>query len=190
VLIAYLMTGEPRTEGFERDLRTHLKSVLPEYMVPSRFLFLDALPLTSSGKIDRRALPEPDELDLCAEAFQAPETPDQIRMAEIWQTVLQRRPIGIHDNFFELGGHSLIATQLTSRVRQAFQVNLPLRSLFESPTIAELLESLKRWQAIDSTPTVIAAEPAGDVDDLLSKLDQMSDSDVDSLLNDLLAEHN
>jgi amino acid adenylation domain-containing protein len=190
VLIAYVVTGEPGTEGFERDLRAHLKSVLPEYMVPTRFVFLDALPLTSSGKIDRRALPEPDQLDLRTEAFQAPETADQIRMAEIWQTVLQRRPIGIHDNFFELGGHSLIATQLTSRVRQAFQVNLPLRSLFESPTIAELLESLKRWQAIDTTPTVIAAEPVRDVDDLLSKLDEMSDSDVDSLLNDLLAEHN
>jgi acyl carrier protein len=192
-LIAYLVVdGLPR-DGLEGELRTYLKTRLPEYMAPSHYVFLDALPLTSSGKVNRRALPAP-ELSLTPNSgsFQEPVTPEQVQLAEIWEVVLLRKPIGITDNFFELGGHSLLATQLVSRVRQTFNVDLPLRSLFESPTIAELAESLKKFERTGKADTriIAAAETENNANDLLANLDEMSDSDVEALLNDLLAEHN
>jgi acyl carrier protein len=107
-------------------------------------VFLDSLPLTPSGKVDRKALPAPDnsrpELD---NRFVAPRTPGEQSIAKIWAEVLKLEKVGIHDNFFELGGHSLLATQVISRLRDAFRVDLPLRSLFESPTVAALAERVE-----------------------------------------------
>ena len=121
-----------------------LKDKLPEHMVPAVFVLLDALPLLSNGKIDRRALPAPDrarpELD---KAFVAPRTPTEEMLAEIWAQLLDIERVGIHDNFFDLGGHSLLATQAVSRMREAFQVEIPLRRLFEVPTVAGLAESIE-----------------------------------------------
>ena len=114
-------------------------------MVPSAFVFLDALPLTPNGKVDRGALPASDlnKPDL-EEAFVAPRTPTELEMANIWMQVLNVDAVGIHDDFFDLGGHSLLATQVMSRVREAFHIELPLRSLFEHPTVAGLAVRITR----------------------------------------------
>ena len=121
------------------ELRNFLMQKVPEYMVPSAFVFLDSLPLTPNGKVDRQALPAPDqrrpELE---ERYVAPRTPAEEMIAEIWTEVLKCRTIGVHDNFFDLGGHSLLATQIISRLREAFRLDLPLRALFEDPTVASL----------------------------------------------------
>ena len=102
-------------------------------------MFLDSLPLTASGKVDRRALPAPDgsRPDL-AEAYLAPRNRTEELLAKIWAEVLKLERIGIHDNFFDLGGHSLLATQVASRIREVFRIELPLRALFETPTVAGL----------------------------------------------------
>ncbi|NBC46059.1 amino acid adenylation domain-containing protein, partial [Corallococcus exiguus] len=126
-------------------LRAHLKQHLPEYMVPAAFVPLDVLPLTSNGKVDRKALPAPDVSALRAShAYEAPATPLEEKLAALWSEVLRVPTVGRTDNFFELGGHSLLATQLVARVRAAFDVELPLRALFEAPTIATLAEKLQR----------------------------------------------
>jgi len=126
------------------ELRTFLKQRLPDYMVPSAFVFLDSLPLTPNGKIDHRALPAPDEsCRKLEETYVAPRTPTEKLLAEIWSGVLKLQKVGIHDNFFDLGGHSLLATQLVGRIRGALQIDLPLRMLFERPTIAGLAEEIE-----------------------------------------------
>jgi acyl carrier protein len=113
--------------------------------VPSAFVLLDALPLTPNGKVDRQALPIPDRTTCKPkEVFVAPRTPVEEVLAGIWAAVLGLEQVGIHDNFFELGGHSLKATQVMSRLRHTFQVELPLRTLFEMPTIAGLAEAIEQ----------------------------------------------
>ena len=120
-------------------LRSFLKEKLPEYMMPSAFVILDALPLTPNCKVDRKALPAPNSTQLQSDTdFVAPRTPIESQLSEIWQQVLQVKQVGVDDNFFELGGHSLLTAQLLSLVRQKFQVELPLATLFESPTLAGL----------------------------------------------------
>ena len=119
-------------------LREAARARLPEYMVPNAFLVLEALPVTPNGKVDRAALPAPDTPGSRGEAYVAPRTPAEERMAGIWAQVLGMERVGGEDNFFELGGHSLLATQLVSRVREAFRTELPLRAVFEAPTLAEL----------------------------------------------------
>lgn len=138
-LVAYLVAVEEAQAPNVTQLRAYLKERLPEYMIPSAFLFLSRFPLTTSGKIDRRALPAPDDFrpDLEA-AYVAPETFIEQRLAAVFMQVLGLKQVGVHDNFFELGGDSLLAAQLVSRVRQAFDIKLLLRDLFWRPTIAEL----------------------------------------------------
>ncbi len=126
------------------ELRSHLKKRLPEYMIPSAFVYLDSLPLTSHGKIDRRALPAPDaERPALAEVFLAPQTPTEKSLAAIWTKLLGINRVGINDNYFDLGGDSLLATQLVSQVRRVFEVELPLVDLFQHPTLAELAASIE-----------------------------------------------
>jgi amino acid adenylation domain-containing protein len=129
------------------QLRQFLKEHLPDYMVPTHFMILEAMPLTPSGKLDRKALPTPivERLDL-AEGYVAPRNKAEQTIADVWAQVLRLERVGIHSNFFELGGHSLLATQVIARLRQAFEIELPLRSLFEQPTVAGLssrIETLK-----------------------------------------------
>ena len=113
-------------------------------MIPSAFVYLDALPLTSHGKIDRRALPAPDdERPALAEAFIEPRTPAEKSLASIWTRLIGINRIGINDNYFELGGDSLLATQLASQVRNVFEVELPLVELFRHPTLAEMATSIE-----------------------------------------------
>jgi ubiquinone/menaquinone biosynthesis C-methylase UbiE/acyl carrier protein len=141
------------------QLQTYLAQKLPEYMVPSAFMVLESLPLTPNGKVDRRALPAPDPIksDL-AGAYVAPRTATEEVLVKIYASVLGLDRVGIHDNFFELGGHSLLATQLVSRVRDAFEVELPLRSVFEAPAIVQLsqvIESLKDNKAQSKAPALV-----------------------------------
>jgi amino acid adenylation domain-containing protein len=125
-------------------LRGFLKEKLPEYMIPSAFVFLDSLPLTANGKVDRQALPAPGPSRPDLEtAFIEPRTPTEELLAKVWAELLRLEKVGIHDNFFELGGHSLLATQVTSRMRAVFGIEMPLRSLFEHPTIAGLADCLE-----------------------------------------------
>src|SRR5262249_47600790 len=137
-LIAYIVPhgGQAPTSS---ELRAFLKRKLPAYMVPSAFVTLAALPLTPNGKVDPHALPAPNspmfELD---SVVVAPRTPREQALAAIWAELLGLERIGIHDSFFEIGGHSLLATRLILRVRDTFQVDLPLRYLFETPTVAGL----------------------------------------------------
>jgi acyl-coenzyme A synthetase/AMP-(fatty) acid ligase/acyl carrier protein len=126
------------------DLRDFLKQKLPDYMVPGVFIFLDNIPLTPNGKVDRHALPIPDLNLSSIDNFTPPTTPTQIELAQLWANVLNIPEVGIHHNFFELGGHSLLATQIVSRLRSIFGVELPLRRLFELPTVAELAENIDR----------------------------------------------
>ncbi|MFB1481437.1 amino acid adenylation domain-containing protein [Corallococcus sp. RDP092CA] len=117
------------------ELRAALKDALPEYMVPSAVVVLPALPLTTNGKVDRKALPAPDLAGSDPREYVAPRTPTEQRLAGLWQELLGVARVGANDHFFDLGGHSLLATQALSRIRQAFTVELPLRRLFESPTL-------------------------------------------------------
>ncbi len=132
------------------DMRRFLKERLPEYMLPSAFVLLETLPLTSNGKVDRKALPAPDQArPELGEAFVAPRTPVEEAVAGIWAKVLGVEQVGVYDNFFELGGHSLLATQAISRVREALQVELPLRSFFDSPVVADLAKSIEASRRSD-----------------------------------------
>jgi amino acid adenylation domain-containing protein len=124
------------------DLKRYLGEQLPDYMIPSAFVMLEQLPLTPNGKVDRKALPAPERLT-ATEGYTAPRTLSEELLAEIWVDTLQLECVGINDDFFELGGHSLLATQIVSRITDNFHVSLPLRALFESPTIARLSERIQ-----------------------------------------------
>ncbi|MBW4609145.1 MAG: amino acid adenylation domain-containing protein [Hassallia sp. WJT32-NPBG1] len=125
------------------DLRSFLQERLPDYMLPSAFVMLKALPLTPNGKVDRNSLPEPEQVQQELEQFVAPPNPIEQVLADIWAECLDLERVGIHDNFFDLGGHSLLATQIIYKMREAFQVNLPLRSLFDAPTVAGMAERIE-----------------------------------------------
>ncbi|HYV11047.1 MAG TPA: non-ribosomal peptide synthetase, partial [Pyrinomonadaceae bacterium] len=142
-LVAYVVTT-PEQEFSPDELREYLKTQLPEYMTPQVFVRLDALPLTPNGKLDRHSLPAPDYANEArSKGYQAPRNDLEKIVAEIWCEVLGEQ-IGVEDNFFAVGGHSLLATQVVSRVRQRFEIELPLRVMFEAPTIAELSIAIKR----------------------------------------------
>ena len=144
VLVAYVVAKQTPGTGVS-ELRRRMSLQLPEAMVPSRFVLLESLPQAPNGKVDRQRLPDPTparpELDT---AFVAPRTPVEESLAEVWRDLLDLERIGVHDNFFDLGGHSLLATQLVARIRDAWRVDLPLRALFETPTVAELAELVSR----------------------------------------------
>jgi amino acid adenylation domain-containing protein len=155
-LVAYVVAHRNASPSTS-DLHGFLRERLPDYMVPSAFVMLDALPLTPNGKVDRTALAAPDHLrpQLLAD-FVAPRTPAEERLAAIWSEVLGLSRVGVQDNFFELGGHSLLATQITAKVRRAFAVDLPLRSVFEAPTVGGMLASI---EAVAATVGVAATAP-------------------------------
>ena len=161
-LVAYLVA----TDGAEptaADLREYLKRRLPDYMIPSAFVRLEGFPLTVNGKVDRRALPEPEAVS-GGESYVAPRTPTEEMLAGIWADLLQAGRVGVHDSFFDLGGHSLLATQVVARVGDNFGVSLPLKALFEAPTVAGLAERVE--QALVSgqevAPPPIVPVPRGE----------------------------
>jgi amino acid adenylation domain-containing protein len=170
-LLAYLVTSDKALKS--NQLREDLKQKLPEYMIPSAFVFLETLPLTPNGKIDRKALPATD-IDLNQQGkLILPRDTIELKLAQIWSKVLNIYPIGVTHNFFELGGHSLLAVRLMSQIQQQFQRNLPLATLFTSPTIKQLAHLLRSstdslpWSALvrirtnGSKPPLFCIHPAG-----------------------------
>jgi acyl carrier protein len=151
-LVSYVVASHESTPTFN-ELRSFLKEKLPDYMIPSAFVFLDSLPLTPNGKVDRRALPAPEHSRSDLETkFVAPRTPVEKVLAKIWSEVLGLERVGVHDNFFELGGHSLLATRVMSRARGNFKVELPFLRFFETPTIAGLTELIETFRLVEQGP--------------------------------------
>jgi hypothetical protein len=146
-LVAYWVAADDPAPDVD-TLRAHLQTRLPVYMIPAVWQRLDALPLTPSGKTDRRALPAPDAArpELRA-AYVAPRTDTEAAVAAIWRELLDVAQVGVHDDFFALGGHSLLATQVASRIRSQFATDLPLRALFEVTTVAGLAARLDDHRA-------------------------------------------
>ena len=175
-LVAYVVPRQEEAAPTGNELRIFLEKKLPEYMIPSAFVFLDALPPTPNGKIDRQALPAPDQNRVEAEqSYVAPRNPVEELLANIWAEVLKLEKIGVHDNFFGLGGHSLKVTQVISRVREALRLDLPVRVLFEAPTIAELASRVEQ-----STPE------AGELEELarnMAEVEALSEEETELEIN-------
>ena len=182
-LVAYLVPAE-RPVPTVTTLRRALAEKLPEYMIPSAFVMLDALPLLPNGKVDRRQLPTPGSTraDL-ATPFLAPRTPVEEALTSIWAEVLGLDRVGIHDNFLELGGNSLLAAQVISRVISILQVEIPLRSLFESPTVADMAMVITQNQ-------INKKAEQKDIERMLTELERLSDNVAKQLLATEGAESN
>jgi amino acid adenylation domain-containing protein len=174
-LAAYVVAKDAQAIT-SRELRRHLNQTLPEYMLPSDFVILDAMPLTPNGKVDRRALPAPDGRKPEDEtAFVAPEMPIQHELARIWADLLHLERVGIRDNFFESGGHSLLAMQMLARVQAKFAVKISVPALFKHPTVEGLAELVET--------AIVERSDSARVDQVLDMLESFADSDA---LSDLL----
>jgi amino acid adenylation domain-containing protein len=185
-LVAYVIAAET-TPPNAAELRQHLKELVPAYMVPMVFVMLERWPLTSDGRVDRQALPAPeDDSPTPEDRFAAPRNPVEEELARIWVEVLGVERVGVDDNFLELGGHSLLATKVVSRVRESFRVEIPLRQLFETPTVAGMAITVARSQVeqkdTDVTNIPVAARGDADLQQLLAQLDGLSESEVQALL--------
>jgi amino acid adenylation domain-containing protein len=176
-LAAYLVAAT-RPAPAVSELRGFLKATLPDYMVPSTWIFLEAFPLAPNGKVDRQGLPPPSSTrpELAA-AFVAARTPIEARLAEIWSEVLSIDQVGVTDNFLDLGGHSLAATRVISQVIKHFQVDLPLKSLFELPTVAEMARLITEHQAKKLSEHELQS--------ILKDLESMSDERAQRFLSEL-----
>ncbi|MEH2026224.1 amino acid adenylation domain-containing protein [Nostoc sp.] len=155
-LIAYV-TAVEKSVNLWGQLKDYLKIRLPNYMVPSQIMVLDQLPLTSNGKLDRRALPTPDTAT--STNFEMPVTPTEELLASLWQTLLKAQSVGRRDNFFELGGHSLLATQLVARIRDTFGVEVAVRKVFEQSVLSELATEIDKACGANLALPAIAPQP-------------------------------
>ncbi|MCH8061997.1 MAG: non-ribosomal peptide synthetase [Chloroflexi bacterium] len=175
-LVAYVVPGADAAPSTS-VLRRALSETLPDHMVPSSYVILDALPLAPNGKVDRKSLPVLDKTrpDLDVE-FAAPRTPVEVQLSEIWAEALDLDEVGIYDNFFDLGGHSLMASHILSLAIKTFRVELPLKALFESPTVAEMAIVVTEHQADKVGPV--------EIDQMLSELDALTDRQARRLLAD------
>ena len=160
-LVAYVILHEGRTTTVA-DLQAHVLKELPDHMMPSAFVLLNSLPLTPNGKVDRHALPAPDPIRrTMEESFVAPTSRAHHQLAQIWEDLLDVRPIGIRDNFFYLGGHSLLAVRLVGRIEQVFGKKIPLATLFAAPTIEQLAHALQFEEGRHSPAPVMAVQTSG-----------------------------
>ncbi|UFJ41460.1 amino acid adenylation domain-containing protein [Brevibacillus humidisoli] len=171
-LAAYFVAA-PGMSPTKTELRSFLLKQLPEHMIPSFFVQLAEFPLTLNGKIDRKALPAPIVDETEEDRYVAPRTPLEQELASIWGQVLGYERVGVDDHFMEQGGHSLLATQLISRIRKAYQIELPLRTLFEAPTLGQLAEKVEM---------ALKPQPDDELGDLLNQLEQLSDEEAEALL--------
>ena len=169
-LVAYVISSKLRP-GNTAEITEFLKERLPDYMVPAPIVVMRAFPTTPNGKVDRAALPVPEEVEGANRIVIAPRTFVEIELAKIWASLLKIEELSVHDDFFDLGGHSLLATQVVSRVRRAFEKEIPLRSIFDAPTIAKLAA------VIEAAPGAIDLE-------LLEAIESLSDEEAESLLQD------
>ncbi|NOK39010.1 non-ribosomal peptide synthetase, partial [Corallococcus exercitus] len=174
-LVAYVV-AQPEQSLDVTSLRDILRERLPEFMRPSAIVMLDALPLTSNAKVDRKALPAPDGAAPVRAAYEAPRNDIERQLATICGELLRVERVGVHDGFFELGGHSLLATQLVSRIRSTFGVELPLRDLFEASTVAELSLSVLHLTAAQQ-----ASE--AELESVLEQFEQLSEEELQALLD-------
>ncbi|HYP29147.1 MAG TPA: phosphopantetheine-binding protein, partial [Blastocatellia bacterium] len=186
-LIAYLRAGDEALSS--KELQTFLKAKLPDYMVPSAFEFLDSFPTSPSGKVDRRALAlRRAGAHGLSHNYVAPTTPVEEELASIWQKVLGVERVGVQDNFFELGGHSLMVTQVVSRVRESFGVEVPLGKVFDDPTIACLaavVSDLQREQSTAFDPAALSIpRMSKTIDEQLAELGLLSDDNREEAWND------
>jgi amino acid adenylation domain-containing protein len=166
-LVGYIVaeTGQDSLQVISQ-LRRFLKQQLPDFMVPTIFMALEAMPLTPNGKIDRKALPQPDASRPELEAnYVAPRTPIEQQIADIWSQVLNVNRVGIHDNFFELGGYSLLVIQVVSRLRQVLQAEILMSNLFELPTVADLAERVETLRWITQGVQAAESETADDYEE-------------------------
>ncbi len=165
-LVAYVAPAKPPGLTIT-TLRAALAGTLPDHMIPSAFVFLDALPVTPNGKVDRRSLPAPERLRPNLNVpFAVATTPVEERLARIWAEVLDLEQVGVHDPFLDLGGNSLLATSVISRVLTAFQVELPLRTLFESPTVTDM--------ALAITQALVDRLDPGEIEQLQTELKRLT----------------
>ena len=155
-LVAYYSTSgmgeaEAASMGAEQ-LRAHLSAVLPDYMVPAAYVHMEKMPLTANGKLDRKALPMPEQEAYAVRGYEAPAGEMETKLAAVWAEVLKLEKVGRHDNFFNLGGHSLLATRVISRIREGFHVELPIHSLFQNPTVAGLALQVDKAAITEAPP--------------------------------------
>jgi acyl carrier protein len=175
-LIAYFVSAQEMAPTVS-DLRMYLRQKLTDYMIPSAFVRLDRIPLNTNGKIDRAALPEPDDKRPALSApYALPRNAIEKSLAQIWEEVLDVRPIGIKDSFFDLGGHSLSATRVVSRIIKQFQLEIPLPLLFQSPTIADMAAVMTAHQGKTLDERHLAA--------ILDELASLSDAEAQRLVNE------
>jgi acyl-coenzyme A synthetase/AMP-(fatty) acid ligase len=142
--------GNGRAELQISELRAHLLSKLPEYMVPSAYVQMDELPLNHNGKVDRKNLPQPD-VEIPEHEYAAPRNRTEETLCLLWQEVLRRERVGVNDNFFNIGGHSLLAARVAARIRESFKMDIPLRRMFESPTVALLAQAVDQMMQTGET---------------------------------------
>jgi thioesterase domain-containing protein/acyl carrier protein len=159
-LVAYLVADTAAaTTGL---IREHLKRHLPDYMLPSAFVFLKKLPLTANGKVDRRALPAPDTTRSAVQnEFIAPRDEVESKLTALWEKVLEIQPVGVRDNFFELGGHSLLGVRLFAHMEKQFSKKLPLATLFQAPTVEQLAAQLREGKERTTCSSLVAIQPKG-----------------------------
>jgi hypothetical protein len=150
-LVAYYTPSDDQTIGADQ-LRTHLLASLPEYMMPAAYVRLERMPLTPSGKLNRKALPAPEADAYAMHEYEAPVGEIETALAEMWAEMLKVERVGRHDNFFELGGHSLLAVRVTSRIRLVLGIEVPIRDLFARPVLADFARALE-----DATPSRLPA---------------------------------
>ncbi len=187
LLVGYYVTedGEPLVSS---ELKAFLKNQLPDYMIPAILVHLEKMPLTPSGKVDRNALPAPDQHRDIESEYVPPRSPVEEKLAAIVSDLLNLQKVGVFDNFFELGGHSLLATQFISRIKKTFQVEMPLRQIFESPTIAEMAAKIEELQqtgdGLGEKEKIERVERGQqDLNELIDQLSQLSDEEVKALLS-------
>ncbi|MBS9444389.1 non-ribosomal peptide synthetase, partial [Photorhabdus heterorhabditis] len=181
-LVAYVVAEAH--EELVNSLRIHLSALLPDYMVPSAFVRLDAFPLTPNGKLDRRALPEPDSGAFARQVYEAPQGETEISLAEIWCELLGIDQISRHDNFFALGGHSLLAVRMIERLRHQ-GLTLAVRDLFQSPVLSELAQTLGQHQAVIVPPNVITPMTTELTPEMLPLID-LTQSEIDRIVGQVL----
>ena len=184
-LVGYVVL-RPGMAATNLQLREFLAKQFPSFMVPSHIVALEKLPLTPNGKVNRRVLPAPEDFPTGADVpAEAPRNATETLLVQIWREILQRDQVGIHDNFFHLGGHSLLATQIISRVARALRLELPVRVVFEAPTIAAMARAVDERQLAALTDIASRPDHPSRAQKLLEHLDELSDHQVEELLFEL-----